>query len=241
MESVLKLSGANLSSIKILIVEDEAIVSMEIKRVIERIGYEVSAVVTNYKDAIQSVKRNRPDLILMDINLNSYKDGIETVQEIKMTHDIPVIYLTADSDSKTIERAVQTDPVGYLQKPFKREDLNSTIALGLYKNKVDKNNSVVDNRLTDIGAGYYYDVEYELLYYKNEPIKLSPKEKILLTKLVQAKGNIVTFREMEHLIWNEVVSENTFRNLVYRLRTKLDHKLIDTIPTFGLKLEVQQK
>lgn len=144
-----------------MIVEDEAIVSMEIKRVIERIGYEVSAVVTNYKDAIQSVKRNKPDLILMDINLNSYKDGIETVQEIKMTHDIPVIYLTADSDSKTIERAIQTDPVGYLQKPFKREDLNSTIALGLYKNKVDKNHIVVDNRLTDIGAGYYYDVEYE--------------------------------------------------------------------------------
>ncbi|MDD4854600.1 MAG: response regulator [Sulfuricurvum sp.] len=234
----MKLSGANLSSIKILIVEDEAIVSMEIKRVIERIGYEVSAIVTNYKDAIQSVKRNKPDLILMDINLNSYKDGIETVQEIKMTQDIPVIYLTADSDSKTIERAIQTDPVGYLQKPFKREDLNSTIALGLYKNKVDKNDIVVDNRLTEIGAGYYYDVEYELLYYKNEPIKLSPKEKILLTKLVQAWGDIVPFKTLEKLIWGHPVDAGSYRTLLYRLRGKLHYELIETIPSFGLKLKV---
>lgn len=223
---------------KILIVEDEVIVSMEIKRIIERIGYEVSAIATNYKDAIQSVKRNKPDLILMDINLNSYKDGIETVQEIKMTQDIPVIYLTADSDSKTIERAVQTDPVGYLQKPFKREDLNSTIALGLYKNKVDKNNIVVDNRLTDIGGGYYYDVEYELLYYKNEPIKLSPKEKILLTKIVQAKGNIVPFKTLEKLIWGYPVSTGFYRTLLYRLRGKIQYELIETIPSFGLKLNV---
>lgn len=224
-----------MSSIKILIVEDEIIVAMDIKSVVKKLGYGVSDIVSNSKDALQSVKKHKPSLILMDINLNSDKDGIEIVQEIKKNQNIPVIYLTADTDSTTIQRAVQTDPVGYLQKPFKREDLNATIALGLYKAQRDKK-VLVDSRLTSIGNGYYYDIENQLLYYQEEPIKLSPKEKILFTRLVQAKGNLVTFKELEHLIWNGLVSENTFRNLLYRLRNKLDNKLIETVPTFGIRL-----
>ncbi len=69
----------------------------------------------------------------MDINLKNSKDGIETAKEIQKIENIPIIYLTAYSDENTIERAIKTNPISYLLKPFKREELKSTILLGLYK------------------------------------------------------------------------------------------------------------
>ena len=123
---------------KILIVEDETIIALDIKRALEKMDYEVTNMVYDYQGAIKSVKINRPDLILMDVNLGNSKDGIETAKEIKNYHDIPIIYLTAFSDERTINRAIETNPVRYLIKPFKREELKSNILLGLNKTKTKK-------------------------------------------------------------------------------------------------------
>lgn len=221
---------------KILIVEDEAIVALDIKRALLSLDFEVTNSVRNYDKALESIVKNRPDIILMDINLDNSKDGIETAQAIQKIDNIPVIYLTAFSDEKTISRAIKTNPISYLIKPFKRDELNSSILLGLYKiNR--SNNNIVETRCVNLGFNYYYDIEDEILFYDNVPIKLSANEKKLLTMLVSAKGSLITFRELEYHIWPDIpVSDSALRTLLYRLRSKLEYRIIETVPSLGCKL-----
>ncbi len=222
--------------IKILIVEDETIVALELKSVIKKLGCEVVDAVTNHDDALEAVKNNEVDMIFMDINLENSKDGIETAAEIKKLRDIPVLYLTAYSDDGTIERAIRTNPVGYLNKPFRREDIKSSIMLSLHK--LDKPRTpAMDGSCVDLGQGYYYDLDHDNLYYNDLPVKLSVKENLLLKILVEARGQLVPFSELEYHLWpSGAVSESSLRTLMYRLRSKLEHKLIETIPSFGCKL-----
>lgn len=221
---------------KILVVEDETIVALDIKSALRRIGFEVTDTVTNHDDALKSVRENKPDIILMDIHLDNSKDGIETAQEIQKIENIPILYLSAFSDDATVDRAVKTNPLGYLTKPFKREELKTTILLGLYKIN-QQNRFTIETNCFSLGFEYYYDLEKELLFYKNMPIKLSSNETLLLNILIEAKGAIVSFNEIEHRVWpNEPIGDSALRTLIYRIRTKLEYKLIETIPTFGCKL-----
>ena len=220
---------------KILIVEDETIVALDIRSALRKLEYEVTSIVTNFEDAIESVNENMPDIIIMDINLNSKKDGIDTAHAIKKIRDIPIIYLTAFSDDATINRAVQTNPIGYLIKPFKREELKTTIVLGLHK----FNNKVYENKSNykDLGLGYYYDLSKNMLFYKNIPMRFSQKENLFLKILIEANGHIVSLEDLEYIIWpDDPVSDSTLRTLIYRIRTKLDYKLIETLPSIGCKL-----
>ncbi len=224
---------------KILIVEDETIVALDIKGAIKKLGFEVTNTATTYDDAIKCVIKNEPDIILMDINLQNSKDGIETVIDIQKIKNIPIIYLTAYTDDITIKRAIETNPVGYLTKPFKREELKSTILLGLYK--VNKSNQLsIDKHCKYLGFDFYYDIRNENLYYKSRPIRLSVRERTLLTILVEARGAIVPFSVLEYAIWpSEPMSDSALRTLLYRLRTKLEYKLIETTTAFGCKLTPQ--
>ncbi|QDF30175.1 response regulator [Halarcobacter anaerophilus] len=221
---------------KILIVEDESIVALDIKHALQTLGFKVTDCVRNYTRAIKSVKEARPDIILMDINLDRSKDGIETAKEIQKIENIPIIYLTAFSDEKTIHRAIKTNPISYLIKPFKRDELNSSILLGLYK--INKSNEkIISSKCVELGFNYYYDLEDEILFYDNVPIKLSINERKLLSQLVNAKGSIITFRELEYLIWpDSPVSDSALRTLIYRLRSKLEYRIIETVPSLGCKL-----
>ncbi|MCH9812934.1 MAG: response regulator [Epsilonproteobacteria bacterium] len=221
---------------KVLLVEDEMIVALDIKNAISELQFDVIDIVTNFDDALKSVKANKPDIILMDINLKESKDGIETAIEIQKIKNIPIIYLTAFSDTETINRAIKTDPVGYLIKPFKREELKSTILLGLYK--TNRSNQIhIDQHCQYLGFNYYYDPHTHNLYYDNIPFKLSSKEKTLLQLLIEAKGNIVPFSVLEYQLWPDgPIADSTLRTLIYRFRAKVEYKLIETIPSFGCKL-----
>ena len=225
-----------MNNVKILIIEDEAIVALDIKRIINNLGHDVVDIVSSFEDAIKSVKKNSPQLIFSDINLGKEKDGINIIEEIQKEDFIPVIYLTAYSDEETIQRAIRTNPLGYILKPFKKEDIKSTLLLSIYKLKTqtyDNNN----NSYEKLGFDYFYDLENEILFFKSEPIKLSLKEKKLLTILVEAKGQIVSFKYLEYVLWPDApISDSTLRTLIYRLRTKLNYKIIDTISSIGCKI-----
>jgi DNA-binding response OmpR family regulator len=221
---------------KILIVEDESIVALDIKRTLEKFNYEVTNTAINYNEAINSVMSNKPDLILMDVDLGKSKDGIETVKEIKLLNDIPVIYLTAFCDEETINRAIATKPVSYLIKPFKQDELKSNIMLGLYKNRIiyDTPN---DKKLIYLGENYYFQKDKNELYYNSLVINLGRKEKLLLKMLIDAKGQIVRFEDIENIIWeSQVISSSTLRTLIYRLRAKFEYKIIETLPNIGCRI-----
>lgn len=111
----------------VLIVEDDMIISLVIERMMSKLGYEVSAKATSGEDAIQLAKKYRPDLILMDIRLNGEIDGIEAMRQIKSETDIPVIYITGNTDKQNRERAAETDYVAFLTKPITMNALKRSI------------------------------------------------------------------------------------------------------------------
>ncbi len=123
--------------IKILIAEDEYIVAMDLKKILEKIGYEVTSFVNNGADVIQKSGSEKPDLILMDIMLRGVMSGIEAAEIIKSKYDVPIVYLTALTDKQTIDKAKITEPGGYLLKPFDERGLRSAIEIALYKSKIE--------------------------------------------------------------------------------------------------------
>lgn len=124
---------------KILIVEDEAIVAEDIAGCLERMGYVVTDIVASGDGAIAAAIESHPDLVLMDIMLQGAMDGIEASQYIGSELHIPVVYLTANADEVTLERAKKTGPFGYVIKPFKDRELRAAIeiALSQHQNTLD--------------------------------------------------------------------------------------------------------
>jgi DNA-binding response OmpR family regulator len=120
---------------KILVVEDETLVGMELKEGLERSGYSVPDVIESGEAVVQAVARYRPDLVLMDVRLRGSLDGIDAAFQAKAEFDLPVIYLTAYSDADTLKRAARTSPDGFLLKPFDERELMANIQLALARAK----------------------------------------------------------------------------------------------------------
>ncbi|MBM4240905.1 MAG: response regulator [Euryarchaeota archaeon] len=130
----------------VLVVEDESVVAMDIKHRSEGLGYKVLGIATTGEEAIEKTAETRPDLVLMDIVLKGKMDGVQAAQEIGERFDIPVVYLTAYSDEKTLGRAKLTGPFGYIIKPFEDRELHSAIEVALYKHKMDSKLRVSEER-----------------------------------------------------------------------------------------------
>jgi class 3 adenylate cyclase/AmiR/NasT family two-component response regulator len=122
---------------KILIAEDEYIIAMDIKKVLEKLGYEVTSFVGKGIDAIKRTGTEKPDIVLMDIMLNDTLSGIDTAQIIKSKYNVPIVYLTALTDEETLQKAKLTEPGGYLLKPFDERGLHSAIEIALYKFRME--------------------------------------------------------------------------------------------------------
>ncbi|MGB6680444.1 MAG: response regulator [Candidatus Bathyarchaeia archaeon] len=116
---------------KILIVEDEGIVSIDIRNILKQIGYPTTEAVFSAEEAFEKMKENQPDLVLMDIGLKGKIDGIEAAKIIKERYNIPVVFLTGYADENTIERAKSVEPVGYIIKPIDDNELKKIIAEAL--------------------------------------------------------------------------------------------------------------
>jgi PAS domain S-box-containing protein len=123
---------------KILVVEDERIVALDIAASLENLGYDVVGIASTGNEAINLVKQNPPDLVLMDIGLKGNIDGINTAEQIQKLYDVSIIYLTAYSDENTLGRAKITGPYGYLLKPFDKKILRTTLEMALYKKKIER-------------------------------------------------------------------------------------------------------
>ena len=126
------------SGSRILIVEDELIVALDIQTRLERKGYFITGTASRGKEAIALVEANQPDLVLMDIKLDGEIDGIETAERIHTFADVPVVYLTAFADEQTLQRAKLSQPFGYILKPFEERELITNIEIGLYKHQAEQ-------------------------------------------------------------------------------------------------------
>ena len=125
------------STASVIIVEDEGVVALDLKRRLERMGYSVAAQASGGREAVEKVRETAPDLVLMDISLGEDLDGIEAGEIIRGRLHVPVVYLTAHSDRATLERAKATEPQGYVLKPFRDRELQIAIEMALYKHKAE--------------------------------------------------------------------------------------------------------
>ena len=124
-------------SSNVLIVEDEALVALELRENVERLGHEVIEITDNAERAVSLALKNRPDLVIMDVRLSGKMDGIEAASVIRRSADIPVVFLTAYSGDEMLTRATQSGPYGYLLKPVQERQLESAIRVAMHRHRRD--------------------------------------------------------------------------------------------------------
>jgi DNA-binding LytR/AlgR family response regulator len=124
-----------MNNINVLVVEDESIVSKDIQHSLKKLGYHVVGAAATGEKALELVRSENPDIVLMDIMLKGDMNGIEVAEVVRNEFNIPVIFLTAYADESTLSKAKVTEPYGYIIKPFKEIDLHTSIEMALYKHK----------------------------------------------------------------------------------------------------------
>jgi PAS domain S-box-containing protein len=123
---------------RILVVEDEAVVALDVQGRLRRLGYEVVGTASSYASALSQAAEARPDLVLMDIALRDGPDGIAAAERLRAELGVPVVFLTAFADAETLDRAKRVSPHGYIVKPFDGRDLRATIEIALYRDGLDR-------------------------------------------------------------------------------------------------------
>lgn len=144
---------------RIQIVEDEAIVAMEIESQLKSLGYEVTSIVDTGEKAIEKAEAGKPDLILMDIRLEGKIDEVEATGVVRSRFNIPVVFLIAQSEDAYLEKAKLIHPYGYLVKPVRDQDLKITLEMALYSDKLEKNHKELEQKLEQSERRYRELVE----------------------------------------------------------------------------------
>ena len=181
----------------ILIVEDELLIAKNTANKLKKIGYNVLKIVPSGQAALQFVQQQKPDLILMDVVIKGEIDGIETATRIKSTLDIPIVFVTADANDKTLDRASKTGCYGYLIKPFRDKELQATIKIAL--NKHQEQSAIQDALQSTIR---YYSTEYDDIYKDD------------LTNL----PNKLFLRDLFDYLSSLLISEDDLHNQIEKIR-----------------------
>ncbi len=224
-------------SLKVLIIEDEGIVGIYIKRTILSMGHEVLMVVKNADDALEIAQTNKVDLVISDININGDMDGIECCRILQDKYNTPVIFITAYRDTDTLKKASNIDFVGYLVKPFREDELETVVNLAIFKHELLN----VKDRYV-ICDNYSYCHRNDELLFKNKTIILTKKENTFLQTLIRAKCSVVSYNTIDYDVWNnEIVGESTRRQLVHRFKQKVPKFPIELIKGVGYKLVCHDK
>jgi two-component system sensor histidine kinase/response regulator len=125
------------SGARIMVVEDERILALDLAETLDELGYTVAGMATRGEEAIELARRLHPQLILMDVRLAGEIDGITAAETIRDEHDVPVVFITAHADEDTLHRATHSDASAYVVKPFKPPDLRCVIEIALHKHAAD--------------------------------------------------------------------------------------------------------
>ncbi|MDD2651615.1 MAG: response regulator [Sulfurimonas sp.] len=243
----------------IIIVEDDEITALNLKLSLQKHGYKILAICDTASDAMQSIEKYKPQIVIIDISLQEGNDGITLGRKIGKNYPIPFIYLTSYSDDDIITEAITTEPYGYIVKPFDPSSLHATIQMAIFKfdmeckRREDANASKIDEEIVEkllfskretdrpivsFGAVYYIDIAKNEIYYNTQKLKLTKKENSILRLLVAKLGSVITFEQAINYVWKEDgATENSIRTLVWRLRSKLPTDIIKNASGIGYYIE----
>jgi DNA-binding LytR/AlgR family response regulator len=168
-----------MSKVKIGIVEDEAIIALGIAHTLQELGYDVTTPANSYTEALEMIAVEKPDLLLLDIQLSGYKDGIDLAAKVRRDMGLPFIFLTANADLATVSRAKEVQPQAYLVKPFRRNDLYTAIELCLYnfalgeqrQQNQTEGNYIVNDAIFIKQGSFFNKVKFEdILYLESDNV-----------------------------------------------------------------------
>lgn len=159
-----------MTAIKIGIVEDEGVTSEVIKLSLQKLKYKIATPAFTFDQALLMVEQEKPDLVLIDIKLGEKKDGIELAEILKEKYDTPFIFITANSDSVTIERAKKVKPLAFLVKPFSQVDLHAAIEIAFsnYQLKNNEKKELSHFVLLKVGRSFEKINTKKILYMEND-------------------------------------------------------------------------
>lgn len=221
-------------STKVMIVEDESIVAMELSSYVKELGYEVIGHVSNGVDAFALAQERHPDVVLMDVHLKGEEDGIALAQRLQKSAKVSIVYITAFNDDESLERAIATDPAAYLTKPFNRKELAASLKIATRRFQRSAEQESVG--ALQIDDEFSYDPQRQELICCGSVVHLTRKETALLALLIEANQKVVDIYTIENRLWPEKApNENTRRSLVSRLRAKLKYQFVETLSGQGYR------
>ncbi len=205
--------------LRILLVEDERLIAKNLKEILEKLGYEVIDIHSTAEDAYETLYDSSVDLVISDIEIKGLVDGIDASKIFQNLYNLPIIFITAYSDNEKIHRASRLENmVGYLVKPIKVEELKALIEMAILKYDIFEKEKVI--QINDV---YKYDPKYKELYKNDEEVNLTRNEKLLLSILLNNE-RVTTYSMINDAIWGtQEVSDGTRRQLIHRLKSKLEN------------------
>jgi len=216
-----------LKSKKLLYVEDE----IEILQSTEKtMGFFFQSVFTasDAKEALQIFEEENIDIIILDINIGDVS-GIDVAKKIREKNlEVPIIFLTAHNTREFLYDAIKIKVEDYLIKP---SSLNDMLAVFEKIYKTDTR-----DKIYNLKSGQTYNLNKRVLSFKEEIIKLGFKEEKLLTLLTENINEIVLKKDIDKIVWNDEMTENSYRNLLRNLRQKIGEESLHTIPGVGVRV-----
>lgn len=193
-----------MDNFKVLIVEDEVINAKILQDFLKSKGYKILGIVTKGEDAVGFVKEHKPDLVLMDIELAGVMTGIEAAEKIKKDHDIPILYLTSQTNKLVVEKARETDPVGYMIKPFSPVQLDITLEMAQKQIYAEREIKTYQQYLEHLVVDRTKELLQEVDMHKNAKQNALENEIKLKAITTAANDAIVLFNEYGQIkFWNK--------------------------------------
>jgi DNA-binding NarL/FixJ family response regulator len=188
-----------MSEIQILIVEDEPMIAEDLADICKELGYEVFETALTAGQAMVKLKTEKPDIVLLDVNLEDDIDGIQIAEYINEHLKCPFIFITSYADDVTIDRAKRTKPMGYIVKPFRKQDLFSAIEIALYN---------FNRMILPVGL--------DLATINQQFVaKITQREFDILSEIYKGKSNKQICKTLN-------ISENTTKYHIKNLYSKMD-------------------
>jgi DNA-binding response OmpR family regulator len=221
-----------MKDLNILILEDEFIICLDIKKTLKTFGFDNIFIAKNYTEALNIATECKIDLLFCDVNLGDNIDGIDTAKKIQTLYELATIFITAYNDDDTLKKASSANFIGYLLKPYRSDELKALIYLAIQKFDLLEKGQYKKYK------NYLFDKHENKLYDKNKKeISLTKKEILLLSLLFNNQNSIITYNVIDSTVWKDnFVSDSTRRIFLHRFKNKFKDFNLNTEQNIGIKL-----
>ena len=217
---------------KILIVEDEALTATFLEQTLLQLHHTIVDIVDNAQACKDVLKQQKIDLILMDINIKGSVDGLQLAQEIHKQYPVKIIFITSYNDSKTIEEASLSSPIGFLIKPIIKSNIEAIMMIASTQLSCVPTKEKQESNQVSFGS-LHYDIKKSIFTRNHEIVQLSKLETKAIELFLQNIDNSISSETLMYTLWNEEKPKSSIRELLSRLRKRLPELKLKNYSNIG--------